>query len=230
MKRVFLFLVALLSVVAVSNAQVKNEAEISAGGATYNMEIDDIFVYANKKPVTFEDFVKENLEYPESMIKNKIEGEALIQFVIQPNGEITDIEVINSLCEDCDRELVALMKSTSGMWRPAEVDGKYAPVEKEVSIVFDLKDVSSGQYAIRKFNKGVEKYNEGKVKQAIRLYDEAMKYMPNHAGLVYMRGCANYEEGNLEAAMNDFKRVKRLKCSLADHYITELQAMKVASK
>ncbi len=230
MKRVGLFLVALLGVVAVSNAQEKKQVEVSTEGTAYNMKIDDIFVYANKKPITFEEYVVDNLEYPQSMIDNMEEGEAIIQFVIEPNGNVTDIKMVNSLSEDCDHALIELMQGTSGMWKPAIEDGQFVATEKEISIVFDLKEFNSKAYAIRKFNKGVDKYNDGKVEAAIRLYDEAMKYMPNHAGLVYMRGCANYDQGNYELAMKDFKRVKKLNCTLADHYITELQAMRRSSK
>lgn len=56
------------------------------------------------------DFVYKNLKYPESAIKDKIQGRVILCFVITKTGEIDKVEIIRSLQPDCDKEAIRVVK------------------------------------------------------------------------------------------------------------------------
>jgi TonB family protein len=57
----------------------------------------------------FDLFIKENLKYPDEAIKNKIEGNVLLGYNVNDNGEITDVEIIKPLGYGCDEEALRLI-------------------------------------------------------------------------------------------------------------------------
>ena len=68
-------------------------------------------------------FLKTNLQYPPEAIKEKIQGKVFLEFVIQKNGEVTDISVIRAVHPLLDAEAVRVVKLMP-KWKPAEVNGK----------------------------------------------------------------------------------------------------------
>ena len=56
------------------------------------------------------DFIYKNLKYPDSAIKDKIEGRVILRFVITKIGEVDKIEIARSLQPDCDKEAIRVVK------------------------------------------------------------------------------------------------------------------------
>lgn len=228
MKRAILFLAVCLGLAVVTTAQNYDKVDVEP---VFLGSLEEAFQFGDAlEPLTFKDYILETLVYPEDMKNFFSEGVAQVEFQVNENGEISNIEILNSLSPNCDVAIVEAIKGTSGMWQPATNQGESVTSTSELSIVFDLHEVESMPYAVRKYSKGVERYNKGDLKGAERLFAQAMKIIPNHPGLVYMRGCVKYENGEYQSALKDFRRVKRLRCSLADHYIPELQAMRRANR
>jgi len=73
------------------------------------------------------DFVYKNLKYPESAIKEKKEGKAILRFVVTKTGEVNKVEVIRSLQADCDKEAIRVVKML-----PKFVPGKQSGVLVDV--------------------------------------------------------------------------------------------------
>lgn len=70
------------------------------------------------KEQSFNDFVKENLSYPEDAIKTKAEGFVSIKFVVEPTGRLTNIHISESLEANCDivaRDLILKSKWSPGL-------------------------------------------------------------------------------------------------------------------
>lgn len=65
------------------------------------------------------EYVYGMLEYPEEAEINEIEGTVVVNFVIDPIGEIYDIEVSQSVGYGCDEEAVRIVESF-----PAWIPGK----------------------------------------------------------------------------------------------------------
>ena len=63
-----------------------------------------------KKPIypggnsALKQFIKDNLQYPEEALKNKVEGGVIVQFTIDHLGKVTHTKVISGLGYGCDEE------------------------------------------------------------------------------------------------------------------------------
>jgi len=54
--------------------------------------------------------IKENMKYPESALKNKVEGSVKIKYDIDYKGKVFKTKVIKSLGHGCDEEAERLVK------------------------------------------------------------------------------------------------------------------------
>ncbi|MDP2888038.1 MAG: energy transducer TonB, partial [Bacteroidota bacterium] len=93
-----------------------------------------------KKIESIDDYLKANVEYPEKALNDGYYGTEVIQFVVTPTGELAEFKVINSVCRDIDEEVVRVLKTTNGSWKPALVNSEPVPMAKEVSLVFVLNE------------------------------------------------------------------------------------------
>lgn len=72
--------------------------------------------------VPFQDFIKKNLQYPESARKHKVNGSVLIGFYVETNGTVSDVKVIRGLFKSLDDEALRVI-SLSPLWAPATAFG-----------------------------------------------------------------------------------------------------------
>ena len=84
------------------------------------------------------DFVYKNLKYPESAIKNKIQGKVILRFVITKTGEIDKVEIIRSLQPDCDKEAIRVVKMLP-KFVPATDHGKPESRWYVLPVIFKLE-------------------------------------------------------------------------------------------
>jgi len=80
----------------------------------------------------FYDYLKRNLHYPASAIRDSISGDVFIGFVLNEEGEVVkeSIQVIRGLNAECDEEAIRLIKN-SPRWMPARTRSKN--VEQHIS-------------------------------------------------------------------------------------------------
>lgn len=101
---------------------------------------DLIFVEQEARPKNgldeFYKHVRTNLNYPETARAAGTQGRVFVQFVVQPDGSITDITVIRGIGNGCDEEAVRLVQ-TSPVWQAAKYQGKAVATEVSLPIRFD---------------------------------------------------------------------------------------------
>ena len=85
------------------------------------------------------DYTGKNLHYPQAAIENEISGRVLVQFVVDQNGNVVDVEVVRSVDPLLDNEAVRLIRSTSGMWTPGMQREKKVKVRYTFPIFFKLQ-------------------------------------------------------------------------------------------
>ncbi len=116
----------------VTNENTKQPTTSAGSNQTVNEDEEEyatIFVKVEKKAefpggtAELISFLKTNLQYPPEAIKEKIQGKVFLEFVIQKNGEVTDISVIRAVHPLLDAEAVRVVKLMP-KWKPAEVNGK----------------------------------------------------------------------------------------------------------
>jgi protein TonB len=86
----------------------------------------------------FNQFLYENLKYPEVCINLRIEGTVLVEFVVEKDGSLTQIKVKNSVYPDLDEEAIRVLK-ISPKWIPGENLGKKVRVSYTLPIKFHLQ-------------------------------------------------------------------------------------------
>ena len=64
----------------------------------------------------FNIFVAENLVKPKAAIEQNISGSVIIEFTVEPYGELSNFKVIQSLGYGCDEEAIRILK-LSGKWQ-----------------------------------------------------------------------------------------------------------------
>ena len=82
-------------------------------------------------------FISENIKYPQSAMEKGIEGKCYIQFVIDVDGSITNVELMRGFDEECDAEALRVV-NLMPKWKPGKKDGKPVRVHYMIPIAFKL--------------------------------------------------------------------------------------------
>lgn len=80
-------------------------------------------------------FISENIKYPQSAMEKGIEGKCFIQFVIDVDGSITNVELMRGFDEECDAEALRVV-NLMPKWKPGKKDGKPVRVHYVIPIAF----------------------------------------------------------------------------------------------
>lgn len=106
-------------------------------------EADEIFTIVEQQPqpvggmAAFYKYVGENLKYPSTASRMNIEGRVFVQFVVEKDGLLTDIQVVKGIGAGCDEEAVRVI-SNAPKWEPGKQRGRPVRVRMILPIVFKL--------------------------------------------------------------------------------------------
>ena len=92
----------------------------------------------NKNDLSFEKYILLNLIYPQEAYQQNLSGEVIVKFVVECNGQPSNIEVIVPLNHGFNAEAARLIAESS--WIPAQVDEKYVRSTLQKSITFKFKE------------------------------------------------------------------------------------------
>ena len=100
----------------------RKKAEAAAEPAPSNADDEQKSVDANVPMprggfTQFNEYVADNLRYPQSAIDNNIQGDVVIEFQIDPNGDTKDFVILKGLGFGCDEEAIRLIKD-GPKWSP----------------------------------------------------------------------------------------------------------------
>lgn len=83
--------------------------------------------------------IYKSLRYPADARKFGVEGNAIVQFVVEKDGSIVDISVIKGLCQSIKNELIRVVK-TFPKWQPGYQEGKPVRVLYTIPVRFKLEN------------------------------------------------------------------------------------------
>lgn len=83
-------------------------------------------------------FVASELEYPQEAKTKNIEGTVVLNFIVEPNGFISNLEVKKELGGGCQEEAIRIIGQTK--WYPAIKDKQLVRCKMSYSVVFKLQD------------------------------------------------------------------------------------------
>jgi TonB family protein len=105
-----------------------------------------IYTRADKAPEYYKngeegmgEFILSEMEYPKLAIEKSVEGTVVIEFVVETNGFVTDVQLKQGLGAGCAEEALRIIKSTK--WQPATLNGKYVRYRTNYPITFSLRNV-----------------------------------------------------------------------------------------
>lgn len=86
----------------------------------------------------FRIFIAQNLEYPESAVKDSISGRVIVQFCVNYEGKVIEPKVVRSVAPALDKEAIRVV-SSSPLWTPGKQRGKTVDVMFTFPINFVLQ-------------------------------------------------------------------------------------------
>ena len=85
----------------------------------------------------FFDWIEKNQKYPLLARQRKIQGKVMVEFMVQPDGSLTDARVIKKMGSGLDEEAVRLIKAAP-KWEPASFQGKPIKQKMVLPVLFQL--------------------------------------------------------------------------------------------
>jgi len=82
-------------------------------------------------------YLNRNLRYPQEAIDNEIQGAVMVQFIVDKEGNVSEVEAISGPNELRDEAIRVIKKS--GKWTPAVQNGRQVKSYKKQPIVFRLE-------------------------------------------------------------------------------------------
>jgi TonB family protein len=82
-------------------------------------------------------YVQENLKYPAEAKSEKTEGTVMTSFVINKNGAVEKVEILQGLSKECDAEARRIVQEMT-TWVPGMQDGNKVNVQMTLPIQFKL--------------------------------------------------------------------------------------------
>ena len=121
--------------VVVEELVIENEPE--------EEQADEVFSIVEEMPsfpggnTKFYEFVSKNLKYPRKALKANVEGKVVVRFVVEEDGDISDVEVLKGIGYDCDEEAIRVLNNSPN-WIPGKQRGRNVKVRVMVPLTFDI--------------------------------------------------------------------------------------------
>ena len=134
----FFVLIAANSVYARENEQSVNEPPPVKKEVT-----EEIFVVVEEQPVypggveAMMKFLADSVKYPVEAQDKGIQGRVIVNFVVNKDGSITDVNVVRGVDPSIDAEAVRVIESMP-KWKPGKQRGKEVNVRYTLPVVFRL--------------------------------------------------------------------------------------------
>ncbi|WP_286755445.1 energy transducer TonB [Roseivirga sp. UBA838] len=81
--------------------------------------------------------LQRNLKYPKKAKRNNIEGAVFLSFIVDKNGEVSNVEVLKGIGYGCDEEAIRVVESSK--WLPGLQRGQPVKSRMAFRIVFRLR-------------------------------------------------------------------------------------------
>jgi len=86
------------------------------------------------------EFVLANLEYPDLAIRQNLQGAVVMNFIVEPNGTISNISIEKEFNHLCTKEALRIMRETK--WKAGTKDGKLIRYKTKYPIIFNLNNIN----------------------------------------------------------------------------------------
>ena len=88
-------------------------------------------------PDALDAYIRKNLNYPQNLKNSNVQGKVYIQFIVEKDGSISNVEIRRGIHPELDKEAVRLVQNMP-KWIPGSVHGKIVRVKQTLPISFVL--------------------------------------------------------------------------------------------
>ncbi|MFA9213405.1 MAG: energy transducer TonB [Candidatus Methylacidiphilales bacterium] len=121
----------------ITSAHFEEEVEYTTGIVA--QEIDSNIIFSNPDVMPefiggeseLYNFVNTNLHLPENAKENNINGKVIVQFIVEKDGSISNIEIVRKLSFGCDEEVIRIINSMP-KWKPGRMNDE--PVRMKMTL------------------------------------------------------------------------------------------------
>jgi len=82
-------------------------------------------------------FLSQNIKYPQMAKESGIQGTVFVTFVVEPDGNVTNVRVLRGIGGGCDEEAMRVVRMMP-KWKPGQQRGKSVRVQFNMPIRFTL--------------------------------------------------------------------------------------------
>ena len=84
------------------------------------------------------EYLGKNIKYPQIARESGIQGRVFVNFVVEPDGSVSNVKVMRGIGGGCDEEAMRVIKSMP-KWKPGKQRGKAVRVTYTIPVVFKLQ-------------------------------------------------------------------------------------------
>ena len=119
-----------------SGEKVDSNKDVSKDDESVSSIIEEPATFQGGDINKFSQYIIQQLKIPSSVeISNLSSSKAILQFVVDKKGKLTDIRIIRSLDPQIDNEIVKILKN-SPLWAPGKHGGK--PIKQQFTLPLQL--------------------------------------------------------------------------------------------
>lgn len=96
-----------------------------------------------------EKWVYQYLRYPQGAVEQGIQGRVIVDFVVDTDGKVVDVEVTRGVHLSLDEEAVRVVEA-SPKWKPARIKGRKVRSVISIPVEFKLEKKSKTSFGIKK--------------------------------------------------------------------------------
>ena len=84
------------------------------------------------------EFIRNNVKYPQLAKETGIEGTVFVQFVVEKDGTLSNVQALRKIGGGCDEEAIRVVKSMP-KWKPGSQRGRNVRCSFTIPIKFTLQ-------------------------------------------------------------------------------------------
>ena len=84
------------------------------------------------------EYVAKNVKYPQIARETGVQGRVYVNFVVEPDGSVSNVSVLRGIGGGCDEEAIRVVKSMP-KWKPGKQRGKAVRVSYMLPVNFKLQ-------------------------------------------------------------------------------------------
>ncbi|MBU1369049.1 MAG: TonB family protein [Bacteroidetes bacterium] len=89
-------------------------------------------------PAKMMEYIAKNIKYPAMARESGIQGRVFVNFVVEPDGSVSNVKILRGIGGGCDEEAIRVVKSMP-KWTPGRQRGKAVRVSFNLPVRFTLQ-------------------------------------------------------------------------------------------